>query len=54
MRNPEDFIEALVEINHKQYDEIVQLRKVIADLTSELIDLRSDYEELKGNYEHKN
>ena len=54
MRSPDDLIEALVEINHKQYDEIVQLRKVIADLTSELIDLRSDYEELKGSYEYKN
>ena len=49
----DELIRGLEEINDRQYKEIVELRKVIANLTAQLIEAHDQLEE-KGLLDEKN
>ena len=49
----DELIRGLAEINDRQYKEIVELRKVIANLTAQLIEAHDQLEE-KGILDEKN
>ena len=49
----DEFIRGLEEINDRQYKEIVELRKVIANLTAQLIEAHDQLEE-EGVLDEKN
>lgn len=49
----DELIRGLEEINDRQYKEIVELRKVIANLTAQLIEAHDQLEE-KGILDEKN
>lgn len=49
----DELIRGLEEINDRQYKEIVELRKVIANLTAQLIEAHDQLEE-KGVLDEKN
>ena len=49
----DELIRGLEEVNDRQYKEIVELRKVIANLTAQLIEAQDQLEE-KGLLDEKN
>ena len=49
----DELIRGLEEINDRQYKEIVELRKVIANLTAQLVEAHDQLEE-KGILDEKN
>ena len=49
----DELIRGLEEINDRQYKEIVELRKVIANLTAQLVEAHDQLEE-KGLLDEKN
>ena len=49
----DELIRGLEEVNDRQYKEIVELRKVIANLTAQLIEAHDQLEE-KGLLDEKN
>ena len=51
--NTDELIRALEQVNATQYKEIIELRRVIADLTAQLIKAHDQLEE-KGLLDEKN
>ena len=51
--NTDELIRALEQVNETQYKEIIELRRVIADLTAQLIKAHDQLEE-KGLLDEKN